>query len=82
MVGFEPGNNDLHSNHAWTRIGTCQGTLTPTASPVYEALQDLGGCPKAYGEGNWVEEDFFYEAGDVVSKNGLVFECREWPFST
>lgn len=73
--GYEPGEGQ-YGPQAWTKLGICTGTMTPTDSPVYVDLLDEGGCPTEYKSG--VDR---YEEGDTISKDGLVYKCREWPNS-
>lgn len=73
VVGYEPGT--LHSSLAWTELGSCSGLLSPTASPNFQVLENLGGCPDEY------EASRAYEKNDRVSKDGIVYQCREWPYS-
>ncbi|KAL7526453.1 hypothetical protein ACHAWF_003276, partial [Thalassiosira exigua] len=60
---------------AWTLLGSCDGTISPTAAPNYASLEDQGGCPGPYDAGAEYEED------DRVSLNGLVYVCKAWPAS-
>ncbi|KAL3761269.1 hypothetical protein ACHAWU_010182 [Discostella pseudostelligera] len=48
-----------------------------TISPVFVSLPFLGGCPAQVGE----FASIHHEPGDRVSKDGIVFECKEWPAS-
>ena len=50
--------------------------MAPTGSPAYATLTDMGGCPS-----KWVKGANKYEEGDKVSAEGLVFECRTFPYS-
>lgn len=78
MSMYEPGKG-LYYEEAWEILGSCAGTVVPSSSPVHDALTDMGGCP-----GEWHEAEnrqVSYVEGDVVSKNGLVFACREFPHS-
>lgn len=74
MVGFEPGEGQAWKE-GWVEVGSCSGTLTPTTSPNYDVLEDMGGCPSEFDGSDK------YEAGDQVSQDGLVYACREWPYS-
>ena len=73
---FEPGND---FNLGWTLIGYCEGTIAPTASPVFTSLTEVGdGCPKEYS----IVTN--YEAGDQVSVfvspgQAVIYECKAWP---
>lgn len=69
--GFEPGTGQFWEQ-AWEALGSCTGTISPTQSPVNVNLANLGGCPSEW-------EPLTYEAGDVVSSEGLVFACKSWP---
>lgn len=74
VPGYEPGNNkNDYWKGAWDFTGYCSGTITPTGSPAYVVLKDMGGCPDAWspkGPGD------AYNEGERVSKNGLVFACK------
>lgn len=55
-----------------------KGTISPTGSPIYEVLDDAGGCPDNYSSGN------NYEVGDMVAVEGngvdkIVWQCRSFP---
>mmetsp|Transcript_20788 Transcript_20788/g.44973 ORF Transcript_20788/g.44973 Transcript_20788/m.44973 type:complete len:597 (-) Transcript_20788:139-1929(-) len=77
-TGYEPlGPN---SNSAWTILGTCTGTIAPTSSPDFDALEDQNGCPEAFSD------SAEYEAADRVSvdidgTNSLVYQCKAFPDS-
>ncbi|EJK52208.1 hypothetical protein THAOC_28548 [Thalassiosira oceanica] len=75
LPGYAPGSGNYWRT-VWTLLGSCAGTISPTSSPNYVSLADAGGCPDA-----WEAGAFKYEENDKVSKNGLVFECRIFPFS-
>ena len=73
---YEPGNEpDL----GWILIAYGQGTLSPTTSPNFSSLREVGdGCPPVYSV------QITYEAGDEVSvfldsDQAVVYECKEWP---
>jgi hypothetical protein len=78
---YEPGTDV--SKEAWTIVGYCDGTIAPTASPVFGVnLADAGGCPTEYASGT------DYEAGDKVSidvgdsgAEKMVYECKAFPDS-
>lgn len=74
MSGYEPGEG-LYTGSAWTELGRCEGTISPTSSPSFESLADAGGCPGEY------TSDAGYEEGDRVSKDGFVYTCKGWPQS-
>lgn len=73
LVGYEPGTG-IAWQQAWTLMGSCAGTLTPTSSPV-SSLPNQGGCPVAY------DKTSAYVVGDKVSKAGMVFQCNGYPMS-
>jgi len=73
--GYQP--DGTHGGDAWTLVGFCSGTVAPTASPIFEALEDLGGCPEEWEEGG-IDK---YEEGDQASVGQLVFTCAGWPYS-
>jgi hypothetical protein len=71
QTGFEPAGE--YSKEAWTVLGHCDGTIAPTTSPNFSSLSLVGdGCPKSY------DSSTAYEAGDLVSVNAIVFECKTW----
>lgn len=78
QAGYAPGE-DQHWEIAWTLLGSCVGSRTPTSSPNYVTLSDLGGCPEEWEEKN--TGGAYYEEGDRVSSKGLVFTCKRWPYS-
>lgn len=73
--GYEPGTGQYWET-VWTALGSCSGTISPTASPNFSTLTDAGGCPDVWEAG--VNK---YEENDKVSKNGLVFQCAAFPYS-
>lgn len=59
----------------WDLIGGCSGTITPTGSPTHNpATTVIDGCPNEYSSTVTT-----YKAGDQVSLNKMVYQCREWP---
>jgi len=71
-------NGALCWPEAWTFIGGCSGTITPTATPTFDPA--VGGCPEAYQDGAE------YEAGDKVTISGeedygKIYQCKSWPNS-
>ena len=73
--GYEP-KEGLYWDHAWDRLGSCTGSITPTTSPNYSTLANYGGCPNTWETKGAGET---YAAGSKVSANGLVFECNVYP---
>jgi hypothetical protein len=71
---YKPGDS-LYWQQAWKRLGSCDGTIAPTTSPMYVRIADAGGCPEEYSQGE------SYEEGDKVMKNNIVYKCRSWPNS-
>jgi len=78
QTGYTPGK-DQYWSVSWTMVGSCFGTLTPTGSPNFSALVDLGGCPEEWEAKSAGEA---YEKDDTVSSHGFVFSCKMWPYST
>jgi len=74
MAGYEPGTS-IYWEQAWTSMNACTGSLSPTSAPAYVTMDDAGGCPGAFDGG------VVYDEGDKVSKDGLVFQCKSYPFS-
>ena len=69
QTGFEP--DGVYSNTAWILLGGCEGTVAPTTSPNFSSLQEIdGGCPEMY------DSTTVYRAGDLVSLDSLVYECK------
>ena len=75
MAGYEAGEG-LYWSQAWTDLGRCDGTISPTGSPSNEVLTNAGGCP-----GEYESTGDNYEEGDCVSKDGYVYTCKGWPNS-
>ena len=78
QAGYEPGEGTAFAD-AWTVVGTCSGTIGPTSSPSFDALELVGGCPD-----EWEVKAEGYKEGDRVSalgdgENKLVFECGAYP---
>eukprot|EP00984_Skeletonema_dohrnii_P013436 scaffold5570_cov87-Skeletonema_dohrnii-CCMP3373.AAC.12 len=63
---------------AWTYLGGCTGTITPTATPTFDPA-NVGGCPDEFEEGTE------YEEGDKMSITadgedyGKIYKCKGWP---
>lgn len=76
QAGFELGSLAIeqteHWKQAWEVIGVCSGTLSPTSSPIFVALENLGGCPDEFQATGRPP----YEGDDLVTVNGLVFKCK------
>ncbi len=70
--GYEPGV-DLYWGHAWEELGSCDGVIAPTRSPVVSP--GAPGCPGQY------DEDTEYGPGDRAAIGVLVYECKTWPLS-
>ncbi|KAL7505052.1 hypothetical protein ACHAXN_002580 [Cyclotella atomus] len=72
---FEP---DHDYKLAWNLIGYWDGTMSPTSSPNFSTLKEVGdGCPKAYNAAT------IYEEGDAVSlfvsdtpDRAVVYTCK------
>jgi len=86
VATYSPLNTDKQCNgdvcwpQAWTRIGGCLGSYSPTGTPTFDPA-NVEGCPEAYSSGTE------YEAGDKVSAMaagedyGKIYECKAWPDS-
>ena len=87
---FSPLDSTGGGKLGWDYVGECSpaGSListpgsapapvmTPTDSPIFVALPFVaGGCPAEFSE------SAYYEPGDRVSKDAVVFECKNWPDS-
>lgn len=75
LYSYKPGDS-LYWEVAWTRLGACTGTICPTLSPVHVDLTHAGGSPPEFSE------QVKYEVGDKVQVDGIVMQCKEWPFGT
>ncbi|KAL3777461.1 hypothetical protein ACHAWO_010212 [Cyclotella atomus] len=69
---YAPGG--VYSEVAWTTLGYCDGTISPTTAPAFSALKDHNGCPDAY------DKSSKYEANDKVSievtdTHSVVWQC-------
>jgi len=80
---FRP--TEYGGDQGWKLAGSCEGSVGPTASPVFVSLGDYGtpGCPEPWNVGGTS-----YEAGDLVSfavstdpSRNLVYRCRTFPNS-
>jgi len=71
--GFSPLDS-IHANVAWTALGSCVGSIAPTSAPAYNLLTRTGACPGAFSSSTK------YNAGDEVSKEGLVYTCKPYPY--
>ncbi len=67
------------SNQGWASVGSCNGSVGPTASPNLVKLSTMTGCPA-----KWNPFTVDYEAGDLVSYYvsdtpicELVHKCKE-----
>merc|ERR1711935_5502 len=76
---FEP--TAFGGDQGWALAGSCDGSIGPTASPVFSAIAVSGGCPA-----DWKASTTTYEANDLVSLvvssvpvRKIVYECRVWP---
>lgn len=75
---YEPGNE---YKLGWTLVAHCDGTISPTASPNFVKLTEVGdGCPKEY------DVNTEYETGDKVTvpvsddpSRSVVYSCKAWP---
>lgn len=61
---------------AWEILGSCDETTSvrPTASPAHVHLSNVGGCPQGFSK------NVKYESGDQVEVDGIVLQCKEWPY--
>ncbi|KAK1741320.1 hypothetical protein QTG54_007798 [Skeletonema marinoi] len=84
VATYSPLNTDKQCNGevcwplAWTRIGGCLGSYSPTGTPTFDPA-NVEGCPEEYDDGSE------YEGGDRVSVTaagedyGKIYECKAWP---
>lgn len=71
-----PPNDD--SRLGWSKVGSCTGTMSPTSSPIFVNLAEVGdGCPKTYDVATR------YITGDLATANSsnnpsrqVVYECK------
>lgn len=58
--------------------------MAPSPSPQLSdssTLINYGGCPDVWnGSSEWMLAGG-YEEGDLVSVDGLVFQCKPWPYA-
>eukprot|EP00804_Cyclotella_cryptica_P027202 CCRYP_017186-RA/>CCRYP_017186-RA protein AED:0.06 eAED:0.06 QI:222/0.5/0.33/1/0.5/0.33/3/309/676 len=71
---YKPGDS-TYWQQAWTLLGSCTGTMSPSKAPSFSTIKSAGGCPEPYAASTT------YEAGDKVEANGLAYQCRSWPNS-
>ncbi|KAL3790572.1 hypothetical protein HJC23_008778 [Cyclotella cryptica] len=71
---YKPGDS-TYWQQAWTLLGSCTGTMSPSKAPSFKTIKSAGGCPEPYAASTT------YEAGDKVEANGLAYQCRSWPNS-
>ena len=76
-------------DQGWVYAGSCDGSMGPTAAPIFDALDEIGdGCPEEYSS------SVDYEAGDQVTVTvadevnsaaetlrQVVYECKAHPYS-
>mmetsp|Transcript_23316 Transcript_23316/g.37962 ORF Transcript_23316/g.37962 Transcript_23316/m.37962 type:complete len:793 (+) Transcript_23316:154-2532(+) len=73
-------NGETCWSRAWNKLGACDGTFSPTATPTFDPA-NLDGCPEEYDAGT------DYEPGDKVSVTpagedyGKIYKCKGWPFT-
>jgi len=71
-------------DQGWTLAGSCDGSIGPTASPTFDVLTSVGGCPEEWTAGDIAG----YEEGDTASVTiseiplrKIVYTCKAWPYS-
>lgn len=68
--GYEPGVDDpIAYKTAWEILGSCSGTLTPTAQPVLPPWEGVG-CPPNF------DNSTVYGIESLVTLNSVVYECK------
>jgi len=73
---FKPGEPSGYWKHAWIKKENCDRSLDKIIdTPDRDPSKNLGNCPEEIRVGN------YYEEGDRVSKDEIVYECRAWPYS-
>ena len=88
LKGFAPG--EQYDYMAWTLLGLCKGTLTPTASPITYSggasctyikvdTTALTPTPVIIPVAPW-SAGTLYESGDQVRVGAKKFQCKPWPF--
>ena len=88
IVGYCEGEMDIYSliSNCYLDVGPILylfaqfpiGTMSPTTSPAFSSIEDVGDCPLDYTSNG------SYEAGDKVSVKGngmekIVYECKAFP---
>ncbi|KAL7511485.1 hypothetical protein ACHAXN_008773, partial [Cyclotella atomus] len=71
---YKPGDSQYWAS-VWTLLGSCDGTIAPTSSPVFKFLTNAGGCPDEYDSSATYEED------EIVIMDNIMYKCRSWPNS-
>ncbi|KAL7463049.1 hypothetical protein ACHAXS_003425 [Conticribra weissflogii] len=71
---YEPGVGKYWPT-AWELMGTCVGSLAPTAAPTRDEGNFAGGCPAGYSKGAE------YGPGSKVLVEGYVYQCKSYPYS-
>ena len=78
---YQPITTNPTSSEKSTNKPTNSGpTVTITTSPtnaIFLTLPFVGGCPATFNEFTANT----YEAGNMVSKDAIVYQCRSWPYS-
>lgn len=57
------------------RQGAAAASSTPTKSPIFVTLPNVGGCPSNF------TTNYAYEAGSRISVGNIVYQCKSWPSS-
>jgi hypothetical protein len=84
QAGYSPAEIDSKWKDAWTYVGGCYGTISPTSTPTFDPA-NVGGCPEEYDEVAVAANTAKYKEGDKVSVTpageayGKVYQCKAWP---
>ncbi|KAL7507343.1 hypothetical protein ACHAXN_008493 [Cyclotella atomus] len=71
---YAPGG--VYSDIAWTTVGYCDGTISPTTAPAFSSLKDHNGCPDSYDKSRKYEANDKV-ASEVANAQSLVWQCSE-----
>ena len=73
-------NGDVCWPDAWTYVGGCIGTITPTATPTFDE-DGITGCPEEYETGAKYGENDIVSIKGTGETVGKIYQCKPWPLS-
>jgi len=86
VPAYSPLNADKLCNgevcwpEAWTYMGGCIGSFSPTATPTFNPA-NVEGCPDEYDDGTEYEESDKVSVTAAGEDYGKIYECKPWPES-